>query len=224
MRTAVIRALNRLREDQTFLKFDRRQIEDHFHREIQRYLKTLTHCIALRTYCLIKKNQRIKYHDEDSMNKARQLVMIAVSERLDDYLEVMFILLGLIYPQKDMTNAYQAVISEKTHLKADAIEFLENTLTTNLKREIIWILDHRFDNDDGLFPQKLQAYKPDSEEETLRNLLERNDYWIVSCTLYLMATVGIYEPQWLVKKLTKHHHGIVRETAEFLLHQGEINA
>lgn len=52
-------------------------------------------------------------------------------------LEQVFNLLGLLYPPSDIFYAYHAITSGSTHLKANAVEYLDNVLEPEIKRSLI---------------------------------------------------------------------------------------
>jgi ATP:ADP antiporter, AAA family len=52
-----------------------------------------------------------------------------------------FRLLGLLYPPADIYYAYHAITSGSTHMRANALEFLDNVLHPEIKRSLIPVIE-----------------------------------------------------------------------------------
>jgi ATP:ADP antiporter, AAA family len=69
--------------------------------------------------------------------RARALGQPAVAPDARKSLERVFNLLGLLYPPADIFYAYHAITSGSLHLKANAVEYLDNVLEPDIKRRLI---------------------------------------------------------------------------------------
>lgn len=219
LRHTAVQALNKLRTRFPLLQFDRKGIEKQVRKEIDRYHHGLSILTTFKTLCSMKTKDQRESGAEVGIEKARTLLVQSIEDRLESSLEAIFILLGLIYPQKDISNAYNALTSEKSHLKVNALEFIDNTLSPAIKKDILWIVDKAFQDERKYLHRSREEMQPESEEEAAQKLLDHEDYWIKSCTLHYMATSGMTEPLWMIRKLTRHHDPIVRETAEYALNR-----
>jgi AAA family ATP:ADP antiporter len=123
--------------------------------------------------------------------------------------------MGLKYPARDMFNAYQGITSGKAAWRADAIEFLDNSLDTRLKRVIVPIVEGAYDKS---MPEDIrQRYDYNTESERLMALLEVADNWLKTCALYTIASVGETKPLWSIRQYTSDADPVVKETAEYAL-------
>jgi AAA family ATP:ADP antiporter len=71
-----------------------------------------------------------------------RLLQRALRERLDLFKEVIFRLLGLIYSPESMYNAYRGVTSHNPRIRANAVEFLDNILSRDVKRMLFPVVDN----------------------------------------------------------------------------------
>ncbi|MDP8229043.1 MAG: Npt1/Npt2 family nucleotide transporter [Candidatus Electryoneaceae bacterium] len=211
LRYQIIKALNKLRTKFSMLTFGRNRINRMILDEIHHYHETL---IILHQY----KNVVIRGDHNDNVKRAEQLLIKALRERLDDNLERIFRLLGLRYHPKDMFNAYLGIISQKSDLRANAVEFLDNVLDHNLKKWIIPIaetesltaLTNRMNELDRVHS---------SSEDYITTLLKGKDNWLRVCALYYVAQTQTRDCLTLIESLTDDSDLVVRETAEYACHR-----
>jgi AAA family ATP:ADP antiporter len=135
LRSEVIKALNRLRTSCPPLHFNEYKIASRILDEAEDYLKTLS---RLQTEI----NERVKMHSltlqaRSPIDESKQNLKRLLQQSLDDNLERIFRLLGLIYSPQDIYNAYLGIRRGATDLKVNAVEFLDNVLETNLKKLVI---------------------------------------------------------------------------------------
>ncbi len=112
--------------------------------------------------------------------------MELLERRLDAGLERIFRLLGLKYRIKDVEMAYNGLLSEKLEIQTNAIEFLDNLLTGNLKRTLLPIIEESaldFSSEEVL--QKIK-HKIPTELECFQILLLGNDLKLKLSVLYLI--------------------------------------
>jgi ATP:ADP antiporter, AAA family len=107
-RSEAVQELHRLRRRLGTLEFAEEQIEKVLKAEIRSYRK-----------------------------RARKLGGRVPSSEARQSLERVFNLLGLLYPPADIFYAYHAITSGSLHLKANAVEYLDNLLEPDIKRSLI---------------------------------------------------------------------------------------
>jgi AAA family ATP:ADP antiporter len=73
--------------------------------------------------------------------RAKQMKEAAITTEAQQSLERVFRLLGLLYPPADIYYAYHAITSGSTHLKANALEFLDNVLHPDIKRSLLPVIE-----------------------------------------------------------------------------------
>ncbi len=219
IRNEVIRALNKLKVQFPALKMNKAFIENRISFETGQYYSNSAILFRHRNSSWFRLNGAT--HGSDSINaeRAKSLLTLALEEKLDDKLERIFRLLGLSYQPDDMYHAYLGVTSNKTILRADSIEFLDNVLKSELARMIIPIVESL--PDDQLLTKGKELFGIDipDEEDTIHLLLNNDDNWLVSCVLYLIAKMKWQRFTNSVEELVKESDSLVMETAKYCLEQ-----
>ncbi len=152
----------------------------------------------------------------DGPYKSRLLLVRAMEERLENCLERIFRLLGLRYPPRDMLSAYLGLMSNISRLRANAIEFLDNVLESDLKRSLIPIVE-------SARPQILKNQKPPTgsrlleEEVSIELVLKGDDTWLSACAIYLIAMFDQRQFLDSVRPLMESPKPLIRETARLCI-------
>ncbi len=144
-------------------------------------------------------------------------MIVALEERLDQSLERISRLLGLKYPPKDMFNAYLGLKSNKSNLRANSIEFLDNILESKLKRILIPIVETPIADIQLNNARKLFGLDTPTDSECINIILQGDDNWLKACTLYLVAELGYEKSIDTVAKLVDDPDPMVKETAKYCL-------
>jgi len=219
LRYEIMKSLNKLRTRFPLLKFDKALIERKILSEIEQHNRFLSILIRENINLAGLRSEGPKQDNKDEILRARKLLNLALEEKLEESLERVFRLLGLKYTAKDMYDAYLGVQSLRPKLKADAIEFLDNVLESNLKRVLIPIIETSVDQ---IVPRKaprLLGFNIPTEDECIEFLLQGDDNWLKVCTLYLIAGLNYNRANPLVNKLVDALDPTVRETARYCLHR-----
>ncbi len=211
LRYEIIRALNKLNNQFSWLEIDIERIENRIYKETEKYFKTLSLLIYQ------KRDLKAIVADNENIVRAKALLAKALEERLANNLERIFRLLALEYSPRDIYNAYLALNSGKTDQKANAVEFLDNVLSFELKRVIIPIIEQsdtsRIDEQNIEFMEN----HVDSDEEIIRVILEEDDNWLKICAIHLAAESGITRYKWMIEKHQTDSDSALRETAVYAL-------
>eukprot|EP01093_Parvamoeba_rugata_P007520 TRINITY_DN2217_c0_g1_i10.p1 TRINITY_DN2217_c0_g1~~TRINITY_DN2217_c0_g1_i10.p1 ORF type:complete len:495 (-),score=85.81 TRINITY_DN2217_c0_g1_i10:528-2012(-) len=194
IRLEVVRALSAIRTTHPHLKFNRYKVVSVIFDECKLHHQTLS---AMHTQIIISYRNRNKSKKEigDAERDARTSLLELLERRLDSGLERIFKLLGLRYQQKDVAIAYEGLLSQKQEAQHNAIEFLDNLLTGELKRKLLPIIEESaldISSEEEL--QKIK-HKIPTELECFKLLLQGNDLKIKLAVLYLIAQQK--EPRYL---------------------------
>jgi len=176
IRTAVIKALNRLRDAAPQLDFGTPSITQQILNEARYYFQL--HAALM------------PFKDQRNPRTAAGLLTATIEERLDQSFERLFRLLGLRYPPKEIYAAYLAISQRRSQQFAAALEFLDNLLDRELKRIMLPLIDdtaHLQDTGRELFG--LQVLGP---EAALRELIRSGDTWMVACAMAAAAELKIH--------------------------------
>mgnify|MGYP003629989438 FL=1 len=194
VRLEVVRALSAIRSTHPQLKFNRYKVVSVIFDECKLHHQTLS---SMHTQIIISYRNRTKSKKEigDAERDARTSLLELLERRLDSGLERIFKLLGLRYQQKDVAIAYEGLLSNKQEAQHNAIEFLDNLLTGELKRKLLPIIEESaldISSEEEL--QKIK-HKIPSELECFKLLLHGNDLKIKLAVLFLIAQQK--EPRYL---------------------------
>jgi hypothetical protein len=139
----------------------------------------------------------------------------ALRERLEVQLEMIFRLLGLKYPQKDIYFAYAALKGARPQMRSSAIEFLDNILSKNLKSIILPLLEE--ESTERLLGRasRLFGVQIPDREETLRTILRQPDPWLRACALHTIGAERIAGMRDLCRQMCEDTVPLIRETAEW---------
>lgn len=176
IRTAVLKALNRLRESDANLVFDTNFITEQILKEARYYCQMNAALAPFRDRQL-------------SDRTASKLLARTIEEHLKATLARLFRLLGLRYPPREIYQAYRAVQRNDHEEHTAAVEFLDNILERNLRKFLLPLLDapeHALETGTDLF-----GVQPLSVENAVRELIRSRDAWVVACAMAAAAELKL---------------------------------
>lgn len=209
LRYHTIKALNKLRKRLPDLTFDRR-VDTALKAELKRYFRIL----AILHSSEMEENGR--------HSAGVNLLQQALQERLDDHLERIFRLLGLRYPPRDIYNAFAASTSDNMSVRANAVEFLDNILSKEVKRVLLpivedWPVEQVLQRADGYLDIEIGNHT-----EALHYLIAGEDEWLRACALYVVGNSDLANAfQHQIEKARTAQSLLVKETAEHLVRKSE---
>jgi HEAT repeat protein len=198
----VVKALNNLRSKYSHLKFDAEVFKTATINEMKEYYEIF---------------QVLQLQDVSDSGPSSLLLRRALDERLQQNLERVFRLLGLVYPPRDIYNAYHGVVSGKRILQANAVEFLDNLLNPDVKKCILPMLDDVAAETVLRKANELFQLNRTTREEGHVYLIGGSDTWLRCCAIYDAADSESQEVCDLVKTATHDPDPMVRETATMTL-------
>ncbi len=216
VRYHIIKALNKLRSSFGNLKFNPDLIERQIYREIDNFQKNLQ---ALSMEQSIREMRRLNNaQNSDKENEAaRDLLIRALEERLENNLERIFRLLGLKYRSRDIYNAYLGLVSSRTELKASAVEFLDNVLDAEMKDTLVSLVENYAFQPDLLLQRAAAENEKRTEFDILQDILQSDDQWLKILGLHLVGTQGDKRYTEIVERTRDHADFRVREVSRFAL-------
>lgn len=198
---AVIKALNSLRTRHPELTFDSDELGERLIGQTLSYYQ-VAHVLHL---------QR-----QSPDSPAGNLLHQALQEKQEQNLERIFRLLGLVYPPRDIYNAYLGIVSGRKTLHANAIEFLDNLLRTDIKKYILPILDDVSQSTILQKGRELFNVGFNNREEALAHLIDGTDSWLRACAIFDIRKDDSHQLQKLVNKSLGDPDPVVRETAKLM--------
>ena len=212
VKTACIEAIKRMKWKYNYLKINESFIVDKVLDECQLYQNTLAMIHSQIVIAYKKKDKQAK-----QVGLARKALIQLLEQRLDRQLQRIFRLLGIKYPPNDVDPILDSILNGKEEQRLHAIEFLDNILNKQLKKELIPVAESVLINASSAeLIQKLNL-KIYSEEECYRLLLGRKDSTMKQSVLYLIEQAG--DPKFipLVQLVEKDANERVRNKAKQVL-------
>ena len=157
-------------------------------------------------------------HFSTALTRASLLDRRLHSERLDQNLEVIFRLLGLCYPPRDIYSAYYGIVSSRKEVRASGVEFLDNVLGKDLKSYLMPFLDPISSETTILKGQKLFGLSVKGRQEALASLILGRDPCLRACAIYNVTPMDPPDLVKLVEQARSDQDPLIRETAERVLH------
>ena len=203
-----VKALNRLRELNPDLPPCRPIIADRILAETKAYYEALTIQQALAA---------------EGDGAGSSLLTRSLSERLDQNMELIFRLLGLQYPLKDIYSAYSALRGNRADRRASAIEFLDSLLRQDLRSLILPMIEES--STERLIERAAREFglRRATREEALRVVLDQGDIWLRACAIHEIGARRLTDFEGACRELLCDPQPLVRETASRTLRQLTID-
>lgn len=186
VRLETIRALSDLKNEFPHLSFNKTKVVASIFEECSLYHTTLS---AMHTQIIISYRNRKKTRETISVEEkdARASLLELLERRLDAGLERIFKLLGLKYKQNDIEIAYAGLVSDRQEARANAVEFLDNLLSGELKRKLLPIIESS--GIDVTSEEVIRQFKQKipTEIECFQLLLAANDQKLKLAVFFLMG-------------------------------------
>src|SRR3989442_9729236 len=120
-------------------------------------------------------------HNEDPVTRA-------LTESMQQELERIFRLMGLLYPHLDVHSAYLGLQSKNISVYDNALEFLDNVLKSQLREMLVPLLDGKVTVAElARLAQRLVRAKVANPERQLVGLAPKYDPWLRSCGAYAIG-------------------------------------
>ena len=137
----------------------------------------------------------------------------ALRERMNHELERIFRLLALLYPSRDIHNAFIGLTSGRPRLQANSLEVLEHLLRPEIYRMLAHALDPEIPLREKLkFADQLSRASVNSKNDALRILLHSEDRWLRVCALYAIGKLRLVELYGDVKRVSHGGDPLLAET------------
>ncbi len=155
--------------------------------------------------------------DNDRSVKNGGLLHQALLENMEREKERVLRLLSLIYPPEDIGSATVALRSGNRAKQAQAIEFLDNLLTGDVKRHVFPLFDdapaaERFEKFLALLG--LRSF---DRETALQELLKQDDVWLKAATLWEIGLRGLRDFRGELQQYLNSTEPLLKETAELVM-------
>ena len=138
----------------------------------------------------------------------------ALKESMQQELERIFRLLGLLCPHLDVHAAYLGLQSKSVSVHDNALEFLDNVLKVQIREMLVPLLDGRVTvAERAHVANRLVRAPMDTPEQAALALLSSEDPWLRSCGAYAVGTLGIRTLEHELNRCLEQGDPLLRETA-----------
>jgi AAA family ATP:ADP antiporter len=138
----------------------------------------------------------------------------ALRESIQQELERIFRLLGLLYPHLDLHSVYFGLQSDNATVYDNALEFLENVLKSPLRTILVPLLDGKVSpRERAAIADRLVRAKVENREQAVAELVASDDPWLKSCGAYAIGTFAIRSLEVELGQCLEHPDPLLRETA-----------
>jgi AAA family ATP:ADP antiporter len=197
VRFQIISALNKIHQVHPGIELDTRLLETVLAAEIMGHY---------RSYQILE-SFRIPASSDES-------VLRALGESIQQELERIFRLLGLLYPHLDLHSVYFGLQSNNVNVYDNALEFLENVLKSQLRGMLVPLLDGKVSSKERAgIAERLVRTKVENREQAVAELVASDDPWLKSCGAYAIGTLGMKSLEVELTRCLEHPDPLLRETA-----------
>jgi AAA family ATP:ADP antiporter len=197
LRFRVISALNKLHRQHPELKIDEDMLETALAAEIIGHY---------RSYQILAKLNSTP-HDQDPVYRA-------LHDSMQQELERIFRLLGLLYPRLDVHSAYLGLQSKSVTVYDNALEFLDNVLKPAMRSMLVPLLDGRISiAQRAEIADRFVHAKVESQEQAVEALVASDDPWLRSCGAYAIGSLGLVSLESKLNGCLSDPDPLLRETA-----------
>jgi AAA family ATP:ADP antiporter len=141
-------------------------------------------------------------------------VVRALHESMQQELERIFRLLGLLYPHLDVHSAYLGLQSKKVTVYDNALEFLDNVLKAQLRAMLVPLLDGRISvTQRAAIADRFVRAKVENQEQAVEALVSSDDPWLRSCGAYAIGNLGMRSLEGELNRCLNDPDPLLRETA-----------
>ena len=197
LRFRVISALNKLRHSNPEIRLDEQMIETVLAAEIMGHY---------RSYQILGTLGGNLESDDP--------VVRGLKETLEQEVERIFRLLGLLFPNHDLYSAYFGLQSTDSVVHANALEFLDNILKPQLRNMLVPLLDSDVKVEERVrLAQRIVGTGVETQEEAVAALIASEDPWLKSCGAYAIGTLGLKSLAHELDSCLDHPDPLLRETA-----------
>jgi AAA family ATP:ADP antiporter len=226
LRSKIIEALSYVRARHPDLKFNRRKITRRLSDEATHYLRILADLWAVSSLHEARLDGPLAVWMVDG--RVPTLPQQLLAQRLVNSVGNIFGLLELVENPEDVRAAQRSLLSGQAKMRARALEYLDNTLSGSLRRDLFAVIDDAPPEDKLRRAQQIFGIHFESPEESLKRMIQI-DPWtdpsaigIILAALYNVWDEEIESLYPLVKSLAEEAEDpMVKETASWVCRKVE---
>ena len=120
-------------------------------------------------------------------------VLQAMHHAMDQELDRIFRLMGLLLPHVGLHDAYVGLRSSDELVRANSLELLDNVLDPELRQLLVPLLDSQVSTDERIaIANRLVGAPLDTAEQAVETLLSSEDPWLRSSAIYAVGALQLH--------------------------------
>ena len=140
--------------------------------------------------------------------------MRGLREPMRQEVERIFRLMSLMHPHLDLHSAYVGLQSKDRIVHDNALEFLDNILTQQMRSLLVPLIDGEVTLAERIrLANQLLHTDLVSKEQAVRALVSSDDPWLRACGAYAIGSLGLTALRRELEKCLDHSDPLLRETA-----------
>jgi AAA family ATP:ADP antiporter len=152
--------------------------------------------------------------------KEEDTVLQALYQSMEQELERIFRLMGLVSEAQALHDAYVGVRSSSPIVRANALEFLDNVLKPDLRRLLVPLLDSQVSVDERIaLANQLVGAPLETAEQSIATLLASGDPWLRSNAVYAAGVLRLQNLEVELHRLEGSADPVLREHVQLALHR-----
>ena len=152
--------------------------------------------------------------DKLGISESSDPVAKALTEAMQQELERIFRLLGLLHPHLDVHSAYLGLQSKSVSVHDNALEFLDNVLKPQLREMLVPLLDGKITVEErARAAARLVHTTIENQEQAVAALVASDDPWLRSCGAYAIGAFGLKSLAPELRRCLNDADPLLRETA-----------
>jgi len=184
----------------------------HSHPEIDRDVQMLETVLAAEILGHYRSYQIL--HSLGANADTQQQMERALGESMQQELERIFRLLSLLYPHLNLHAAYNGLQSKNASVHDNALEFLDNVLSSNMRDMLVPLLDARVTVAERVrLANRVVRTTIETPEQAVEALVSSDDPWLRSCGAYAIGSLGISVLEGELDRCLNDPNPLLRETA-----------
>jgi AAA family ATP:ADP antiporter len=141
-------------------------------------------------------------------------VVVGLKQSMEQEVERIFRLMGLLFPTYDLHSAYFGLRSGNAAVRANALEFLDNILQPQLRSLVVPLLDSYVSVTERVRQaNRLLGTAMESREQAVEVLAASDDSWMRSCAAYAIGALKLVSLAPELEKWINDPDPLLRETA-----------
>ena len=141
-------------------------------------------------------------------------VVGALHESMQQQIERIFRLLGLLYPHFDVHSVYFGLQSNDATVYDNSLELLENVLKSHQRGLLVPLLDGKVSpKERAAIAHRFVHARVENREQAVAELIGSDNPWLKSCGAYAIGTFAITSLEVELKRCLEDPDPLLRETA-----------